>query len=232
MARGDTILINNANTDYHAHQEGIFNPDYARKVIVIGAGSVGSHVVYMLTKMGVGDIEVWDDDTVASHNIPMSIYGPGDVGQYKVDALKSLITQLTGVELTVVRNKYDGENLSGYAVVIMCVDTMSARKQIWERVKLCPTVDLLCDTRTAVTYLEVLSVSPCDTEDIERYEALLFPDDRAARQACGRHGIVYVAARAAQIVAVNVALFWQEGRAEWRIAEQCSTLDLVFGPTK
>jgi molybdopterin/thiamine biosynthesis adenylyltransferase len=217
--------------EHFAHQEGIFDPKHARKVVLIGAGSVGSHVAYHLTKMGVTDLEVWDADSVATHNTPMSLYGPGDIGRFKVDALAEIIERLTGTRITIKRQKYTGEAFRNVSVVA-CVDHMDERRLIWERVKLCPTVDIFCDTRTAVAYIDVLSIAPCDPEDIDRYEALLFPQSKAAKQSCGYHGIVYAASRAAQIVAANLALFWTEGRKEWRIAEQCQTLDVIIGPKK
>jgi hypothetical protein len=216
--------------EYYAHQEGLFDPRFARKVVLLGAGSVGSHVAYHLAKMGVTDIEVWDNDVVASHNVPMSLYGPSDVGRYKVDALAELIERLAGTSIRTERKMYDGEVLRNTSVVA-CVDSMRVRKLLWERLKFCPTVDIFCDTRTAASYIEVLSVAPCDPIDIEMYEAMLFDDDQATRQTCGTHGIVYASSRASQVVAANLALFWQQGRKVCRMAEQCQTLDSIIGPT-
>lgn len=222
--------MTDTRSGFHAHQEGLFDPRYSRKVVLLGAGSVGSHVAYHLAKMGVTDIEVWDDDTVQSHNVPMSLYGPGDVGRFKVDVLKELIERLTGTEIVTHRKMYQGESLRNVSVVA-CVDTMHARKCLWEKLKLCPTVDIFCDTRTAATYIEVLSIAPCNPEDIELYEALLFSDEKAARQTCGNHGIVYTASRAAQIVAINLASFWQFGIKVPRYAEETCTMQTVFGPS-
>ena len=223
--------MSTTHSEYYAHQENLFDPKRARKVILLGAGSVGSHVAYHLTKMGVTELEVWDDDTVASHNVPMSLYGPEDVGRFKVDALKEIIERLTGTTILTERKMYSGEAFR-HVSIVACVDSMQARKLLWERLKYCPTVDIFCDTRTAATYVEVLSVAPCDPTDVELYEALLFDDTIAARQSCGQHGIVYAASRAAQVVAVNLALFWQHGKKESRIAEQTMTLDPIFGPAQ
>lgn len=211
----------------HVHQENLFDPELCRSVKLIGAGSVGSAVALHLMKLGLEHLEVWDADVVVSHNEPMSLYGPADLGRPKVDALAEIIERLTGGTIVAHREHYDGEDLRN-ASVVMCVDTMAARKRIWEKVKMVPTIDLFLDTRTSGWYLEVLSVSPCDYEDIENYEKLLFDDSKAARQTCGRHGIFPVSSRAGEVVGTKLAMFWSRGRKEWRFAEKCDTFERVF----
>lgn len=211
-----------------AHQENLFDPRYARKVILIGAGSVGSYVTLFLAKMGVVDIEVWDADVVLSHNTPASLYSHSDTGRCKVEALKDHVQRLADVQIKAVPAIYSGEELRG-ASIIACVDTMAARKMIWEKVKLCPTVDLFCETRVNAWYLEVFAIAPCNPEDIKKYEDCYFSDGKAARrQMCGRHGIVQVSVRAAQVVVSNLARFWQSGQKKWRHGERADTLDIVF----
>ena len=209
------------------HQEGLFDPRYARKVRIIGAGSVGSFVTLFLAKMGVKDIEVQDADTVMSHNTPASLYGHSDIGRLKVKALAEHVFQLTGVKIRTVPAMYTGEDLRN-VTVIACVDTMTTRKIIWENIKFCPTVDLFCETRVHEWYLEVFAVAPCNPQDVKKYEDCYYPDEKAARQTCGHHGIVHVSVRAAQVVASNLACFWQEGRKKWRYSERADSLEVVF----
>lgn len=210
-----------------AHQEDLFDPRYARKVILIGAGSVGSFVALFLAKMGVADIEVWDADVVLSHNTPASLYGHSDIGRTKVKALGERVWQLTGVQIKAMPTMYSGEELRR-ASIIACVDTMAARKMIWEKVKLCPTIDLFCETRVNAWFLDVFAVAPCNPEDIKKYEDALFSDKEVVRQVCGEHGVAPVSVRAAQVVASNLARFWQSGQKKWRHGERADTLEVVF----
>ncbi len=200
----------------YSHQDDFFNPANARSVTLIGCGSVGSMVAYTLDKMGVPTLEIWDGDKVDSHNCPMSFYDEPDIGRFKVDVLAE---RLRNAQVVPHRAMYAGEALTS-SVVIACVDTMVARKLIWERVKMVPSVALFCDTRTAELYVEVLTVSPCEHEDIGNYEQLLYGDEKAVRQSCGRHGLMTVSMRAAQVVASNLAAFWQDGRKTWRVGER------------
>lgn len=217
----------NAAANY-SHQEGLFETRYAKKTVVFGAGSVGGHVPLYLAGMGVTDIEAWDADSVASHNVPMSVYRPKDVGSLKVHALQEIVAEKTGVTIKVFPEMYTGQTKLKNVSVVSCVDTMSARRDIWKQVKKNPSIHLFCDTRVAEHYLEVLAIAPCDPQDIKRYEALLCDDKDTRRQMCGMHGTILVASRAANVAAQNLTTFWQTGRKEWRVAERCDTLARVF----
>lgn len=209
----------------YAHQKNLFDPNLARKVVVIGAGSVGSWLVEFLARMGVSNIEVWDGDYVNSYNLPMSRYLPSHIGRYKVLCLAELMAEL-GVSITMHPTMYTGGTEFGRCVVISCVDTMEARKLIWERVKKDRMrVELFCDTRLAETYVEAIAINPLSALDVKRYEAYLFPDDDAVRQTCGRHGIVYASTRVAGIIAATLASFWEEGIKEWLVRERCDIFE-------
>lgn len=211
----------------YSHQSNLFDPALARPVTVIGAGSVGSHAVYALASMGVTDLMVWDGDTVMSDNTPSSLYGNADVGRPKVEALRDIVLRLTGVEIKIRAEMYTDQPLRNTSVVA-CVDTMAARRLIWDKAKMHPTIDILCDTRTREAYKEVLCIEPTKQEDIDRYEKLFFEDEFDLRQMCGRHSVIFVSMSAAIDVASNLANFWQNGRKNWRVAERRDTLQRVF----
>lgn len=213
----------------HAHQENLFDPRNAGRVIIIGAGSVGSWLTEFLARMGVAELEVWDDDAVASHNVPMSCYRPQDISRYKVDALREIVLERTGVAITAHRERYTGQTSLRGACVISCVDTMESRRCIWERVKQeRVSIGLFCDTRIGDAYVEVYSIEPHTKKDADRYDQTLFPDEEAKRQICGMHGIVFASSRAAGIVAANLAAFWTTGTKRWIVQERCDSLQQVL----
>lgn len=212
----------NAN---YAHQRRLFDPRRSCPIIGFGAGAVGSWAALFLAKEGFTDITWWDHDVIKSHNVPMSLYGPEDVGKFKVDRLQAHVLALTGTSIKVVRKQFRRGKFSN-CIVVSCVDLMEkGRKPLWAAVKKNPTVKLFCDTRVAASYVEVLSVVPFAKQDIERYERLMFTDKKAARQMCGEHGIVYGSVNAARIVASNAARILMEGNVPWRVAERCDTLE-------
>lgn len=207
----------------HSHQSELFDPARAQTVTVLGAGSVGSWAVYLLAKMGVTDIRVYDEDEVASHNCPMSLYGIQDVGRLKVEALYERIERDTGIRVSVFPRMYQGEPLRNTSV-IAAVDTMAARSLIWKQVKNRATVDLFLDSRLNAAYIDVLAIDPSRRDDQSRYELLDFPDEEAQVQICGLHGIAYASSRAAGILAANLTQHWMGYAPQWRVQERCDTL--------
>lgn len=216
------MSIRNAN---FSHQRKIFDPRRGCKVVGFGAGAVGSWTALFLAKEGFTDIEWWDGDTVNSHNIPMALYGPEDIGKYKVECLRQIVQRLTGTSIHVHTKHYEGERLSN-CIVVSCVDTMEeGRHRIWKEVKGKSSIPLYCDSRVAVAYVEVLSVRPFAPRDIARYETLLFDNKEAKRQMCGEHGIVYGSVNAARVIASNAAQAAMNSTVPWRFAERCDTLE-------
>ena len=67
----------------------------AARVLVIGAGGLGSAVIPALAAAGFGTIGVVDADAVESSNLPrQSIHTPADVGRWKVASARDTITAL------------------------------------------------------------------------------------------------------------------------------------------
>ncbi len=208
-----------------SQQMELFDPGLARPVTVIGAGSVGSQVVSMLARLGATDITIWDADSVESHNVPMSAYGPEHLGRYKVEALRDLVLAQTGIEINIRRQMYNGEPLR--SSVVCCVDTMAARGLIFEQVNNNPLVDLLVDTRTSEEYLEVYSVRPCDADETRQYAKLLYPDSTALRFMCGKHGVIYVTSLTAAVAVSRLTTAWKGGKNKWRFRFQVGSLTSV-----
>jgi hypothetical protein len=216
--RGDGVMLN------HAHQIHLFNPAFARPIIQIGVGAVGSYAVLLAAKAGVKEITVIDGDMVQSHNLPMSAYWPEHIGMYKVDALEHLVKVQTGVSIQKVRSMYEQGPLQ-HATVLSSVDTMNTgRSIIWPQVRMNPTVDLYCDTRTNGHFVEVYTVEPMRRKDIEKYEATLFDDSSATPQNCGMHGIITASSIVAASMLSNVFHYWEHGTKAWRFAERCDIL--------
>lgn len=189
-----------------SHQKTLFNPAKSRPVTLIGAGSVGSFIALLLARQGIDDLLVLDADDVASHNVPMSAYRPGDVGRPKVEALHDIVLEATGLKIGVVGNVYTDQPLRH--TVIASVDTMDARAAIWKTVRMNPSIDILIDTRVYERFAEVYFVRPCLPEDMAAYEARLYPQDTTVKRTCGNHGIAFMANLVASLAVAGLTDAW------------------------
>jgi len=164
----------------------IFSPEKfgAKPVNVIGAGATGSKIVMELAKLGIENIHVWDFDTVEVHNIANQLYGNQHVGKLKVDALKEIIKDFTGTEITTYNEKFVDQPLFG--VVFLLTDTMSSRKEIWEnsiRYKL--NVDLMIETRMGAEIGRIYVIDPKLQHEIKMWEGTLCEDEVTEDSLCG-----------------------------------------------
>lgn len=185
-------------------QSAIVGPADLPSVTVIGAGGIGSFTLLALAKMGVQDLVVWDFDIVEEHNAPNQLYGPNHVGMLKVDAAQQICESLAGVDTF----RYTGYTKRFHppvdGVVVSGVDSMAARKEIWESIKYHPTVSLYVDARMGAQVCRIHSINPCDPEHIKWYEGTLISDEAALQEPCTARAIVYNGFMIASLVANQV----------------------------
>jgi molybdopterin-synthase adenylyltransferase len=115
----------NATGNKYAYQERLKNA----KVVILGVGGVGSHVLYNLAALGVYTIRIVDFDTVELSNLNRQIlYRESDIGRLKVDAAKKNITEFSNNMQVEYLNKQVSSSLhieeliAGYDVVIGAAD--------------------------------------------------------------------------------------------------------------
>ncbi|WP_068425876.1 molybdopterin-synthase adenylyltransferase MoeB [Piscicoccus intestinalis] len=105
----------------------------AAKVLIIGAGGLGSPALLYLSAAGVGTIGVIDDDVVEESNLQRQVvHGVGDVGRPKVESARDAIGRLdpaieviTHQERLTVQNALD--IVSGYDLVLDGADNFATR---------------------------------------------------------------------------------------------------------
>ena len=158
-------------------------------ITVIGAGAIGSAAVVTLAKMGCADITVWDDDLLEEINVSNQLCKPSMTGRPKVEALRELAIDLTDVVIDVDQRRYRGQRLSG--VVIVAVDSMGSRQDVWRRVKSNPEVPLLIDARMGAEFARIYAVRPTDPDHVGFYESNLYGTEEAERLPCSARSIIY-----------------------------------------
>jgi adenylyltransferase/sulfurtransferase len=103
------------------------------KVLVIGAGGLGSPVIYYLTVAGIGTLGIVDNDKISITNLNRQIlHNEIDLNMPKVDSAETKINKLNS---TTKVEKYNlllnEENISNiikkYDLVVDCVDNIKTR---------------------------------------------------------------------------------------------------------
>lgn len=182
-----------------SRQTGIIHPeDLDKHIMVIGAGGIGSWTTLALAKMGVSKITSVDFDTIEQANIAPQFYGAEDDGKFKCLALAEKVNKEMGKQVVQPINRLweDWEERIQYiedtnvAAVIMAVDSMSVRKNIWEDIKYAG-LSLIVDGRMAREMMEVLIVDPSQEQDIKHYEEHLFPSDQVEEIPCTERAVAY-----------------------------------------
>ena len=91
-----TLMIFDLISNLYSRNTGLLESKIMlkKKVLIAGAGSVGSLIALELARAGVGYIVLADKDILEIHNICRHQLGWKDVGRYKVDAVKDAILNI------------------------------------------------------------------------------------------------------------------------------------------
>ena len=184
--------------NFHRQLDVLDVPRLARTPItVIGAGAVGSFTVLALAKSGAERITVYDDDTVESHNMPNQWYRLADLGRPKVEALKELVREMTGVEIEIRFERFTDQPAT--EVTICAVDNMDMRIALWGLLH--PRPALYIDARMGAEVGKVMCVGAFG----HWYEETLHPSSEAYRAPCTARATMYCASGLAAFIAGQVA---------------------------
>ena len=106
------------------------------KVLVIGAGGLGSPILQYLVASGIGKIGILDDDKISLSNLQRQVlYREHQIGQSKVNKAQETLTQLNSdVNIEVYETRLDKSNateiIRNYDLVIAATDNFESRIQI------------------------------------------------------------------------------------------------------
>ena len=99
-----------------------------RKILIIGAGGIGSFLIPVLDRVGLYDITVADPDVVETKNLPYQNFQATDVGQNKAVIMEhNYKTTNKGIKYPILTEK----QMQGYDLVICCVDNLSVRRTLY-----------------------------------------------------------------------------------------------------
>ena len=103
------------------------------RVLVVGAGGLGSHALTILATSGIGHITIVDNDIVKIDNLPrQSIYEYKDIGKFKALCAKRRLRKLNPDVDIKVCNVYLNKNnakrlLKDHDIILDCTDNFESK---------------------------------------------------------------------------------------------------------
>ncbi len=110
------------------------------RVAVFGVGGVGGYAVEALVRSGVGEIDIFDNDTVALTNLNRQIIATRDtIGRYKVDVMKERAlsinpdVKINAHKCFFMPDNADEYDFSVYSYIVDAIDTVTGKIEIITR---------------------------------------------------------------------------------------------------
>ncbi len=197
----------------YTRQRDFFDPARTNAVVtIIGCGGIGSFAAFALAKLGVRTLRLLDFDTVEEHNAPNQMFFREQIGLTKVEALATTIasTSDTNVE-TFNQRLEDGIPIS--PIVISALDSMSARKALWEQVKEQFKIKLFIDGRIGGQNVVLYAARPTLPSDIKGYEATLHSDEEGDDLPCTGRAVIDVGFAIGSLITRAVRGYYAEDGA-------------------
>lgn len=190
-------LIPSINPSYFLKEEtarfstaGWFNALSRVRVSLLGVGGIGSYVAYLLSRLGINRMDIWDMDILESVNMSGQLHSAMYIGQPKVKAMVELLRIIcNNFNINAVEARFiKGSGI--YPIVICGFDNMVARKDAFNtwvkqhKESPTPLEYLFIDGRLAAEEFQVYCVQGGNLEQIEQYKETLFTDAEAEETVC------------------------------------------------
>lgn len=173
-------------------------------VTMIGVGGIGAATSLALAKLGIPRIYLYDNDTIEDINIPTQLLKISDIGMKKVHSVGRMLKEFSD-EISGEGYSYRVDqktNLEDVTIIISSVDTITARKAIWEAV-VASNCRWYLDARMGA---EVFQLYTVDTVDSGWYTDHLdtLHEDEVPDEPCTAKATIYTAFMAAGHIAHQV----------------------------
>ena len=165
-----------------------------QNVILAGAGGIGSYVGFLIARMQVRTLKVYDPDEVEEGNLSGQFYSSADIGQSKVTALSEMVRTFARFYNFYSRIEYYDRNSDTEDVMICGFDNMSSRRTFYEKWKRHVNEKrsaeekancLFIDGRLAAEEFQVFCIQGTNVVHMQKFEAnWLFSDEEAEATLC------------------------------------------------
>ena len=96
-----------------------------KKIMIIGAGGIGSHLAPILNRTKCYEIEIWDADRVEEKNLLTQNFSHTHIGRFKTDSIAG--DRIIGHRFNVRTEK----QMHGFDLVVCCADNLAIRRTLY-----------------------------------------------------------------------------------------------------
>lgn len=166
-----------------------------QNITLAGCGGIGGYCGFLLSRLGINTISLYDDDTVGEENLSGLLYGYGDIGLYKVNCLYQFMREYSDMSNSSIITHADKfTSKSSTSDIMICgFDNMEARKIFFNswfgRVEAKSDEEkskcLYLDGRLNAEEFQIFCIKGNDKKAIDTYtNEWLFSDDEAEHTVC------------------------------------------------
>jgi len=164
---------------------------YKRPMLVLGQGGIGSHLAFMLSRLGC-ELHLFDDDFYEEHNMTGQLVKQNDIGKNKAMAMKDILAELSPDCQVETYGRYEEDSMTDN-IVLCGFDNMEARKIAFtkwrQHVESLPEDErkscLFQDGRLLAEVMQIITIPGDKPELMDKYETeYLFPDSEVEEAAC------------------------------------------------
>lgn len=187
-----------------------FNKAQETSIIIGGAGGIGSHLIFSLSRIGY-ELYVYDFDTVEEVNLGGQLYGPDQLNKNKVIAIKRVCKNL-GCDINKITSfhKFD-ENSMVTNICIAGFDNMRARRLMFDKwYRHAESINwkdvLFIDGRLLAEIGVVISINSKEKADYYLKNDM-FDDSKVEQPACTLKSTTYSAQIISGLITANLNNF-------------------------
>lgn len=220
-----------------SRQSSIFPPERmsGMSVAIAGCGAVGRQVALQLSSAGIGQLYLFDHDTIGVENLYPQGWRPADLGRSKVESLvdeigdrspdcraEAFYTRFPLAGLGNLLSMREGSNPLPEAL-FLCVDTIASRSRLFEAYR--DTVPVLFDSRVASEVVRVISA--CDDQSKAYYSETLFSGSEAFRGPCTARMTIHMANIAAGLLIQQFTKWLREMPVDHDVLFNLLSMELI-----
>lgn len=187
----DTLLIDRTSSRFSS---AIWYDNVKSKTVLLaGVGGIGSYVAFLLARMQIRNLLMYDPDIVEEANMSGQLYSTDNINAPKVEAIGEMCKSYASYyNFCAIQERFT-KNCIARDIMICGFDNMSSRRVFFEKwkehVKEKSEEDkskcLFIDGRLSAEEFQILCIKGDDTYNIDRYaDEYLFSDEEAEETIC------------------------------------------------